>query len=90
MIICLESILKTSRKRLEDVLKTYDQYKCIGLDQKVLKTSSADEDERHLQDVFKMHLSRQMFAGSILLRDYDIETNNNEIMGVAAIAEKQQ
>ena len=37
-----------------------------------------------------MHLSRQMFAGSILLRDYGIETNNNEIMGVAAIAEKQQ
>ena len=90
MIIYLESILKTSRKRLEDVLKTYDQCKCIGLDQEVLKTSSADEDERHLQDVFKMHLSRQMFAGSILLRDYDIETNNNEIMGVAAIAEKQQ
>ena len=28
-----------------------------------MKTSSEDEDERRLQDVFKMSSSRQMFAG---------------------------
>ena len=37
-----------SRKRLEDVLKTYGQDEYIGLNQDVLKTSSEDEDERRL------------------------------------------
>ena len=45
-------MLNASWKRLEDVLKTYSQDKYIGLDQDVLKTSSEDEDERRLQDVF--------------------------------------
>ena len=45
----LEDILE---RRLEDVLKTYDQDEYIRLDQGVLKTSSEDEDERRLQDVF--------------------------------------
>ena len=43
-----QDVLKTSWKRLEEVLKTYDQDEYIGLDQDVLKTSSEDEDERRL------------------------------------------
>ena len=34
----------------------------------VFKTSSEDEDERHLQDVFKKSSSRRMFAGLFLSR----------------------
>ena len=30
----------------------------------ILKTSSEDEDERRLQDIFKTSSSRRMFAGS--------------------------
>ena len=41
----------------------YGQDEYIGLDQDVLKTSSEDEDERRLQDVFKTSSSRRMFAG---------------------------
>ena len=38
--VFLQDVLKMSRKkRLEDVLETYDQDKYIGLDQEVLKTS---------------------------------------------------
>ena len=61
----LEDDLTTSWKRLEDVLKTYDQDEYIDLDQDVfwrrmskvnifvlIKTSSEDKDERRLQDVF--------------------------------------
>ena len=60
----LEDVLKMSWGRLEDVLKTtYDQGEYIGYNQDVLKTSSEDEDERRLQDVFKTSLSRRMFAG---------------------------
>ena len=60
-----QDVLKTSWKRLEDVLKTYSQDEYIGLNQDVfwsrmtkanifvlIKTSSEDEDERRLQDVF--------------------------------------
>ena len=39
----LQDVLKTSRKRLEDVLKTYDQDVYILED--VLKTSFEDEDD---------------------------------------------
>ena len=60
----LEDVLKTSWRRLEDVLKTYGQDKYIGLDQDVLKTSSEDEDERRLQDVFKTSSLRRIFAGN--------------------------
>ena len=61
----LENVLKTSWRRLENVLKTYDQDEYVGLDEDVfwrrmskanifvlIKTSSEDEDERRLQDVF--------------------------------------
>ena len=64
----LENVLKTSSRcledvfarRLEDVLKTYDQDEYIGLDQDVLKTSSEDlcvrwiysSWSRRLEDVF--------------------------------------
>ena len=61
----LEDVLKMSWKRLEDVLKAYSQDEYIGLDQDVfwrrmtkanifvlIKTSSEDERERRLQDVF--------------------------------------
>ena len=44
----------------------YDQDEYIGLDQNVLKTSSEDEDERRLQDVFKTSSSRRNFAGKVL------------------------
>ena len=73
--ISLQDVLKTSSKRLEDVLKTYGQDEYIGLDQDVfwrrkaktnifvlIKTSSEDEDERRLQDI-KTSSSRRMFAG---------------------------
>ena len=76
----LQNVLKTSWKRLEDVLKTYSQDECIGLDQDVfwrrkakanifvlIKTSSEDEDEKRLQDVFKTSSSRRMFAGLIVI-----------------------
>ena len=59
---CLEDILKTSWRRLEDIWQ--DEY--IGLDQDVfwwrmcmvnifvlIKTSSEDEDERRLQDLYQ-------------------------------------
>ena len=67
-------------RRLEDVLKTYEQDEHIGLDQDVfrrrmsktnifvLKTSSEDEDERRLQDFFKTPSSRWMFAGLLSTR----------------------
>ena len=56
----LEHVLKTSWrllgkaswKRLEDVLKKYGHNENIRFDQGVLNTSSADEDDRRLQDVF--------------------------------------
>ena len=48
-----------SWRRLEDVLKTYDQDEYVDLDEDVLKTSSEDEDQRRLQDVF----IKRMFAG---------------------------
>ena len=51
----LQDVLKAWRrlgkmiwKRLEDFLKTYDQGEYIGLDQDVMKTSSEDEEKRHL------------------------------------------
>ena len=56
----LQDVLKTSRKRLEDVLKTYDQDVYILED--VLKTSFEDEDDRRLQDVFKISSSRWMLS----------------------------
>ena len=49
-------LIKTSWRRLEDVLKTSSE--------DIFKTSSEDEDERRLQDVFKMSWSRRMLAGS--------------------------
>ena len=67
-------------RRLEDVLKTYEQDEYIGLDQDVfrrrmskmnifvLKTSSEEEDERRLQDFFKTPSSRWMFAGLLSTR----------------------
>ena len=71
---------KTSWRRLEDVwarrlcwswsrrlLKMYEVGEYIRLDQDVLKTSSEDKDERHLQDIFKTSSSRRMFAGNILI-----------------------
>ena len=51
-MIRLEDVLKMSWRRFEDVLKTYDQDEYIGLDQDVLKTSSGDEGEKRLPDVF--------------------------------------
>ena len=64
----LQDVLKTFWKRFEDVLKTYSKDEYIVLDQNVLKTSwrgkakanifvliktsSEDEDETRLQDVF--------------------------------------
>ena len=67
-------------RRLEDVLKTYEQDEYIGLDQDVfrrrmskmnifvLKTSSEEEDERRLQDFFKTPSSRWMFVGLLSTR----------------------
>ena len=65
----LQNVLKTSwrcledvfARRLEDVLKTYDQDDYVGLDQDVLKTSSEDvwvrrifsSWSRRLEDVLK-------------------------------------
>ena len=57
---------KTSWRRLENVLKTYSQDECIGLDQDVLKTSSEDKHERCLQGVFKTSPSRRMFSGKFV------------------------
>ena len=54
----LQEVLKRSSKRLEDVLKTYDQDEYINLDQDVLKTFSEDED------VLKTSSSRRIFAGT--------------------------
>ena len=57
----LKSLEDVLTRRLEHVLKTYDQDKYIGLDQDVfwrprhsswLKTSSEDQDERRFQVVF--------------------------------------
>ena len=57
---CLEDFLA---RRLEDVLKTYGQNECIGLDQDVLKTSW----RRLLKtNVFKTYSSRRMFAGNLI------------------------
>ena len=53
-------LIKTSWRRL---LTTYEYSEYVCLDQDVLMTSSEDEDERRLQDVFKTSLSRRMFAG---------------------------
>ena len=73
---CLEDVLKTSWKHLENVLKTswrgmaskdlwlrwiYSSWSKPLED--ILKTSSEDEDERRLEDVFKTCSSRRMFAG---------------------------
>ena len=41
----------------------HDQDEYIGINEDVLKTSSEDEDQRRLQDVFKTPSSRRMFAG---------------------------
>ena len=69
----LEDVLKTSWRRLEDALKrSRRRFEDIwprqiywswprGLED-VLKTSSEDEDERRIKDVFKMSSLRQMFA----------------------------
>ena len=48
----LQDVWKMSWKLLEETLKTYDQDEYIGLDQDVLKTSSGDEGEKRLPDVF--------------------------------------
>ena len=45
-------------------VKRSPQQTFVGLED-VLKTSSEDEDERRLQDVFKTSSSRRMFAGSV-------------------------
>ena len=58
----LRDVLKMFGKRLEDVLKTYDQDEYIGLDQDFLKTSSENiwvrpiysSWSRRLEDVSKM------------------------------------
>ena len=58
---CLENVLKTSSRRLENVLKTYDQDEYVDLDEDVLKTSSEDvwvrriysSWSRRLEDVLK-------------------------------------
>ena len=72
----LSDVLKTFWKCLENVLKMYGQdenrprrlkdvfwRRMTKANLYVLKTSSEDEDERRLQDVFKMSSSRWMFAG---------------------------
>ena len=46
---CLEDVFA---RRLEEVLKTYDQDEYIGLDQDVLKTYEQGEYIRLDQDVF--------------------------------------
>ena len=56
----LQDVLKTFLRRLEDVLKTflqdvlktYRQDEYIGLEQDIFNTSSEDEDENRLEDVF--------------------------------------
>ena len=71
----LSDVLKTFWKCLENVLKMYGQdenrprrlkdvfwRRMTKANLYVLKTSSEDEDERRLQDVFKMSSSRWMFA----------------------------
>ena len=85
---CYEDVLKMfwrrlckmSWKRLEefwqDVLKTYDQDECIGLDQDILKTSwrlrrtysswSIRLLKTKTKDIFKTSSSRRMFAWKVL------------------------
>ena len=58
-----KSVLVLIRTSLRPLMKTYDHGKYIRLSQDVLKTSSEDEGERHLQGVFKRSSLRQMFAG---------------------------
>ena len=85
----LENVFKTSWRflenlfvrRLEDVLKTYDQDEYIGIDQDVLKTSSEEvwvrriysswwrRLQKKMKDVFKTPSSRQMFAGFKIFTD---------------------
>ena len=48
----LQDVLKTFLRRLEDVLKTFLQDVYIGLEQDIFNTSSEDEDENRLEDVF--------------------------------------
>ena len=79
-MIRLENVLKTFSKRLEDVLKTYDQDEYIGLDQDVfwrrvnkanifilMKTSWRRLLKTKTKDVFRTSSSRQMFAGKALI-----------------------
>ena len=47
--------------RCRDVVKMRDQVKFIRTD--LFKTSSEDKEGQRFQDVFKMSLSRRMFAG---------------------------
>ena len=84
----LQDVLKTSWKRLEDVLarrlenvlKTYDQDEYIGLDQDVLKTSPEDVRLRQtysswlrrLEDVFKTYSEDE---DERRLQDVFIKTN---------------
>ena len=44
-------------------MKTYDEDHYIGLDQDTLKKPSKHEDERRLQDIFKMSSLTRMFVG---------------------------
>ena len=75
----LEDVLKTSWKRVQEVLKTYGLDEYIGLDWNVLKTSSEDEWLRRIystwlrrllrtktRDIFKTPSSRRMFSGILL------------------------
>ena len=82
---CLEDVFKmswrrfckTSWRRFEDVLKTYDQDEYIGLDQEVLKTYQQGEYIRFDQDVFKtssddeeerrLHQDECLLGGTYLL-----------------------
>ena len=80
----LQDVLKTSWKRLEDVLEDawprqiywswsrrledvfWRRMSKVNIIFVFIKTSSEDEDERHLQDAFKTSSSRWMFAGAVL------------------------
>ena len=60
-----QDVLKTSSKRLKDVLKTYSQGVYIRLDQD-MKMSSEDKDKKRLQDVItKKNICWENFQCSI-------------------------
>ena len=78
-----QNVFKTSSRRLENVLKTYDQDEYIGLDQDVFKTSWRRKAKanifvliktswRRLEDVF---WSRRRKTSSRHLQDVFIKTN---------------